>query len=364
MSIRVGILTFLHNDNYGSALQAYALQRALLALGAQAEHMDYAPSPWEKARNLLQSGNSPRLLLEGLRKREVRAKQAGAQRKAASFQPFYERHMRLSPRCSSHDALKKQATAYDLLLCGSDQIWSPTWLNPAYFLDFAAAGQRKAAYAPSLGVKTLPSPRKQRRIARLLQGFERLSVREAEGRALLQSMLPGVDIPVLPDPVCLLTREDWLELAQMPHRKHPFILCYFLGESPAYWTRVKRLAERTGLRVKVIPGTEEAYCQPFDLCEGLSPEEFLGYLAEAAVVCTDSFHGTVFSTLLQKQFEVFRRYREEDPASRNSRIDHLLRTLELDRDEAEIPWERVSAHLGAMRQEGMAFLRTLVEEKA
>lgn len=326
--------------------------------------MDYAPSPWEKVRNLLQSGNSPRLLLEGLRKREVRAKQAGAQRKAASFQPFYERHMHLSPRCSSHDALKKQATAYDLLLCGSDQIWSPTWLNPAYFLDFAAAGQRKAAYAPSLGVKTLPSPRKQRHIARLLQGFERLSVREAEGRALLQSMLPGVDIPVLPDPVCLLTREEWLDLAQMPHRKHPFILCYFLGESPAYWTRVKRLAERTGLRVKVIPVTEEAYCQPFDLCEGLSPEEFLGYLAEAAVVCTDSFHGTVFSTLLQKQFEVFRRYREEDPASRNSRIDHLLRTLELDRDEAEIPWERVSAHLGAMRQEGMAFLRTLVEEKA
>ncbi len=189
-------------------------------------------------------------------------------------------------------------------------------------------------------------------------------MREAEGRALLQSMLPGADIPVLPDPVCLLTREEWLDLAQMPHRKHPFILCYFLGESPAYWTRVKRLAERTGLRVKVIPVTEEAYCQPFDLCEGLSPEEFLGYLAEAAVVCTDSFHGTVFSTLLQKQFEVFRRYREEDPASRNSRIDHLLRTLELDRDEAEIPWERVSAHLGAMRQEGMAFLRTLVEEKA
>ena len=150
----------------------------------------------------------------------------------------------------------------------------------------------------------------------------------------------------------------------MPHRKHPFILCYFLGESPAYWTRVKRLAERTGLRVKVIPVTEEAYCQPFDLCEGLSPEAFLGYLAEAAVVCTDSFHGTVLSTLLQKQFEVFRRYREEDPASRNSRIDHLLRTLELDRDEAEIPWERVSAHLGAMRQEGMAFLRTLVEERA
>lgn len=363
MPMHVGILTFLHNDNYGSALQAYALQKAISSLGAQAEHMDYAPSRWEKARNLLQSGNSPRLVLEGIRKREVRARQAGAQRKAASFTPFYQRHMRLSPRCASHGALKRQAAQYDLLLCGSDQIWSPTWLNPAYFLDFAAPGQRKAAYAPSLGIKTLPSPRKQRRMTGLLQGFERLSVREAEGKTLLQTLLPGAEIPVLPDPVCLLTREEWLALAELPHRKHPFILCYFLGESPAYWARVKRLAERTGLRVKVIPVTEEGYCQPYDLCEGLSPEEFLGYLAEAAIVCTDSFHGAVFSTLLQKEFEIFRRYREEDPASRNSRIDHLLRALELDRDEGEIPWERVSAHLKELRQEGLTFLRTLVEEK-
>ena len=363
MSLRVGILTFLHNDNYGSALQAYALQRAVNALGAEAEHIDYAPSRREKLRNLLRSGNSPRLVLEGLRKREVRTRRDGARRKAASFQPFYAKHMRLSPLCPSHGALKKQAERYGLLLCGSDQIWSPTWLNPAYFLDFAGAGQRRAAYAPSLGVKTLPSPRKQRRMAELLRGFERLSVREAEGQALLKTLAPGMEIPVLPDPVCLLTREEWLDLARLPHRKHPYILCYFLGESPAYWARVKRLAERTGLRVKVIPVTEEGYRQPYDLCEGLSPEEFLGYLAEAAVVCTDSFHGAVFAALLQREFEIFRRYREEDPASRNSRIDQLLRALELDRDEGEIPWERVSAHLKDMRRQGLDFLRALVEER-
>ena len=62
MATRVGVLTFLHNDNYGSALQAYALQRALTALGAEAEHLDYRPSRREKLRNLLTSGNSPRLI--------------------------------------------------------------------------------------------------------------------------------------------------------------------------------------------------------------------------------------------------------------------------------------------------------------
>lgn len=364
MSVSVGILTFLHNDNYGSALQAYALQTALRGLGAEAEHVDYVPSRMEKVLNLLRSGNSPRLVLEGLRKREVRARQPGAQRKAASFPPFYARHMRLSPPCATHAALKRQAGRYTLLLCGSDQIWSPTWLNPAYFLDFARPGQRKAAYAPSLGVKTLPSQRKQRRIARLLQDFSYLSVREAEGQELLREIVPQKEIPVLPDPVCLLTREEWLALAQLPHRKHPFILCYFLGESAAYWERVKRLADRTGLRVKVIPVTAEGYNQPYDLCDGLSPEEFLGYLAEAAIICTDSFHGAVFAALLQRKFEIFRRYREEDPASRNSRIDQLMRALELDRDEEEIPWERVSAHLKDMRREGIRYLRALVEEQS
>lgn len=77
LATRVGVLTFLHNDNYGSALQAYALQWALTALGAEAEHLDYRPSRQEKLRNLLTSGNSPRLILEGMRKRSVRAPGGG-----------------------------------------------------------------------------------------------------------------------------------------------------------------------------------------------------------------------------------------------------------------------------------------------
>ena len=123
MATRVGVLTFLHNDNYGSALQAYALQRALTALGAEAEHLDYRPSRQEKLRNLLTSGNSPRLILEGMRKRSVRAQEEGARQKAASFEPFYAAHMQISPVCADQAALKKPAAQYDLLLCGSDQIW-------------------------------------------------------------------------------------------------------------------------------------------------------------------------------------------------------------------------------------------------
>ena len=38
-----GIITFLHNNNFGSALQAYALQRTIRELGLECEHLDYRP---------------------------------------------------------------------------------------------------------------------------------------------------------------------------------------------------------------------------------------------------------------------------------------------------------------------------------
>ena len=72
---RVGVITFLHNDNYGSSLQAYALQRVIRELGHECHHLDYEPDRAEKIRNLLRSGNSPKLIAEGLRKRSVRAGQ-------------------------------------------------------------------------------------------------------------------------------------------------------------------------------------------------------------------------------------------------------------------------------------------------
>ena len=47
-----GIITFLHNNNYGSALQAYALQRTVSELGVESVHLDYNPDRLEKIRKL------------------------------------------------------------------------------------------------------------------------------------------------------------------------------------------------------------------------------------------------------------------------------------------------------------------------
>ena len=346
--MRIGIMTFLHNSNYGSSLQAYALQRVLRELGHDAEHLDYQPDRNEKIRNLIASGNSPKLILEGIRKRNVQSEQAGARAKKDAISAFYAREMRLSAPCRNREELRRACDGLDLLLCGSDQIWNPVWLNPAYFLDFAPSGIRKLAYAPSMGVKTLEDRRKRGKIRRLTADFEAISAREQEGADLLRA-ITGRDAAVLPDPVCLLTPEEWKEAG----RKAPLpsampeggcLLCYFIGENPAYWPRVRALAAETGLKVRVIPVTAEGYASGYELLDGLGPEGFLNAVSGAACLCTDSFHGLVFGTIFGVRTELLRRDRDGDPESKNSRVDHFLRQIR----------ERSATDL---RAEGLAWLR-------
>lgn len=340
---RAGIITFLHNNNYGSSLQAYALQRTIRELGYDCVHLDYRPDGKEKIRNLLTSGNDMKLILDGLRKRSVQADQSGARRKSEAIPAFYRKRMELTAACRNQKELRKESKNCDLLVCGSDQIWNPVWMNPAYFLSFAGKEKTKIAYAASLGVSRLPKASKVRKIRRWTEDFRAVSVREQEGADLLEQMT-GLKAEVMPDPVCLLTREEWNEIAGKTPEREPYLLCYFIGENPEYWQKVQQLQQETGLRVLVMPVTAESYRSGYELLDGAGPEEFLGAVRDAACFCTDSFHGLVFGTIFGTRTEVCRRYREDDPESKNSRVDQFLRAME-------------SSSLNEMREKGRTWLK-------
>lgn len=352
--LRIGTMTFLHNDNYGSTLQAWALQQTLMGLGFETAHIDYAPSRREKLRNLLLSGNSPRLILEGMRKKSAQARMRGG------FDEFRKGHLRTTAPCPDHAALRHAAEAFDVLVCGSDQIWSPVWLNPAYFLDFSDLP--RIAYAPSLGVKELPAERKQRKMARLVKPFGAVSVREEEGAALLRE-IAGVEAAVMPDPVMLLPRARWLALIGDEAAAEPCILCYFIGNDASYWERVRHLQEETGLPVRVIPRTEEARQSGWPLEEDVPPQRWLALLAGAAHVVTDSFHGAAFCAILNRPCSILRRYREDDPESKNSRVDQLLRTLGVD-GLTSPDWRNVNDALSAQAERGQKWLLDAISQAA
>ena len=349
---RIGMMTFLHNDNYGSILQAWALQQTLTDLGYDAVHIDYAPSKQEKLRNLLLSGNSPKLILEGMRKKNANGKMHGG------FDEFRKANIVTTAPCRDHAALKKAAADFDVLLCGSDQIWSPVWLNPAYFLDFA--DKPKVSCAPSLGVKDMPNAYKRHKIARLVKRFAAVSVREQEGAALIERMT-GIAPVVLPDPVMLVPKEKWQSIMDDHIPQEKYILCYFIGDNPAYWETVAAVAQQENCAVRVIPRTEGARNAGYALEEDVPPQRWLGLINGAAHVVTDSFHGATFSAILNKTCTIVRRYREDDPESKNSRIDQMLRNLGVS-SLNNADWDVVNRNLAVKADSAKSWLKNAINQ--
>lgn len=351
---RVGMMTFLHNDNYGSILQAWALQQTLLDAGFDAVHIDYAPSKAEKLRNLITSGNSPKLILEGMQKKSAAGKMHGG------FDDFCNANIATTAPCCDRVALNKAAKDFDVLVCGSDQIWSPIWLNPAYFLDFS--DQPKVSYAPSLGVKDVLNIYKRNKIARLVKRFSAVSVREQEGAALIKR-LTGLEPVVLPDPVMLVAKEKWQSVMDNSIPQDKYILCYFIGDNPAYWETVAKIAAQEQCAVYVIPRTEGARNAGYPLEENVPPQRWLGLINGACHIVTDSFHGATFSAILNKRCTIVRRYREDDPESKNSRIDQLLRNLGVS-SLNNADWNVLNANLAAKAEAAKAWLANAINQAA
>ena len=346
---KVGIMTFLHNENCGSGLQAWALQETLRELGWEPLGLDYRPDRAEQLRNLLRSGNSPAVVLDSMRRRKAKGV-----RNTAGFDRFRAERLTLSAPCRNGAALREAARDCDVLLCGSDQVWSPEWLNPAYFLDFAQ-DQPRVAYACSLGVKTLPAKRKAEKMRRLVLPFRAVSLREEEGKNILQALLPQKPMAVMPDPVLLLPRARWLQLAGAP-APEPVLAAYFLRDNPAHWQKAEAIAAEKDLTLRPLAVTEEARGRA-SAVPNPDPIQWLRVMASAAAVITDSFHGAAMAAVLGKPLTVVRRWADGDPASKNSRIDQLMRLLGWTNDAACLPSPVVDLRLSTERERALAWLQ-------
>lgn len=109
----------------------------------------------------------------------------------------------------------------------------------------------------------------------------------------------------------------------------------------------------------------------------VGPSEFLSYIKNAAYVITDSFHGTVFSVLFNKQFAVYNRYNNNNKNSTNSRIDTLLMKIELENRRilsncsteegtnillSTIDYSKVNSKVSELRSGSIEYLKHVLEE--
>ena len=210
---------------------------------------------------------------------------------------------------------------YSLFSVGSDQVWCARYMRDPgwYFLRFAPRSKR-VALCPSIGVASVSND-DARLLRRGLAGFDELSVREEDGAALIRE-LTGREATVLVDPTLMLTAEEWRDVADgRLTPAEPYVFAYILGkEDPARDALIARLA--AGRQVIRISDRDDGTELP------AGPAEFIDLVDHAALVVTDSFHGSVFATLLATPLVEVPRAGGEHMAGR---IDTLVSKLGLAR---------------------------------
>ena len=296
--LKAGLLTFYHLHHYGALLQAVATQRALEGLGWECETIDYFVA---QDNRILQPPTSPgRAASDAYNALRYPALRRRWQR----FEDFSRAHLALTPRrYGSLEELRAADLPYDLLVCGSDQIWNPLIFpdkrfDPVFFGAFSPL--RKIAYAPSFGVPRVPEGM-ETELEGYLQGFSHLSVREIQGREIVREAA-GREAEVVLDPTLLLTAAEWSALAAERPARGGYILCYCIARPGPLEPYVRRLAEETGLPVVQLCGTRRKVHPKAKMVFDAGPAEFLALFRDASYVCTNSFHGTVFSVQFQRPF--------------------------------------------------------------
>ncbi len=367
--MKAGLLTFYHLHHYGAILQAAATQRALETLGWECETIDYFVN---QDTRIFRPAASPSLAASdaynALHYPAVR-------RRWQRFEDFSRSFLRLTDRrYESREELRRAELPYDLLVSGSDHIWNPTIFpdrrfDPVFFGAFSPL--RKIAYAPSFGVARLPEGMEEE-LKGYLEGFSHLSVREVSGREIVREA-SGREAAVVLDPTLLLTAAEWSALAADPAlREKEYILCYGISRSGALEPYIRRLAEETELPVVQLCGTRRKLHPKARMISDAGPAEFLGLFQRAAYVCTNSFHGTVFSVLFQRPFFTAVAPAELQEPER-SRTFSLLSRLGLTervvgkgdaaglRDRPD--WAAAEARLAAARAGAMAYLKAALADE-
>ncbi|EIH0731314.1 polysaccharide pyruvyl transferase family protein [Vibrio vulnificus] len=299
MSKKVGVITIHSVYNYGAMLQAFALSKYIESKGYISEVIDYRP--YELCRNydfyLKDLFVNPRNALGAIKQSIVKRKQF------TRFKSFLNAEISKSKkRYGSYGSLKNHD--YDILVTGSDQIWNPyiTVEDESFLLTFDDKGTKKVAYSSSFGVSEIPDLWAEK-VKSALKEFKQLGVREQSGKKIINGLLPDKNVDLVLDPVFLMPKNYWCNLADdslTPNE--PYLLVYSLEINDKIKSYAKALAKENKLKIVTIHPFKGDY-EFADICVNTAgPKEFISLINNADFVVTNSFHGTAFSILLEKKF--------------------------------------------------------------
>lgn len=365
--MKIGILTFHASHNYGSMLQAFALQQTLRNWGCESEIINLRtdvqrflilpPLEWNHPKSSLMKlvKNPCSTLIE--------------QRKYNRFEKFLEKDLLLSPELKNHAEVEEwiQKADLDTIIVGSDQIWNTGCMDfdTSYLLDFPLKLQR-IAYAPSLG--SFPeklAEEKREMLGEAWKKFDSLSTREKRGSDFVEQ-LTGRKVEVVLDPTLLLDKEHYHSLVvKKPLVKEPYLFYYTPREEQGTFRMAKLLAEKLKMKIVVTQSHPDYEGENLIRINDCGPREFLNVIAHADFTIGKSFHLLAFSLIFQKEFLMVSR-------DKDSRMMNVLEPLELEHrmispDDMDVAvpdtldFIKIQERMRKLRQSSLHFLRTALK---
>ena len=314
---KIGIVTIFDNNNYGNRLQNYAVQKTLEKEGYDCISIKNDVKMNNKNTSIIKSSILKAKFYYRKNKRII------DNYKRYQYFSEFNKNIKISRRYFSYNKLKDMKE-FDYFIVGSDQVWNPHFggLSDFDLLNFVEDSNKKISFSASFGISNIPKEYEDK-ATNALKEFKAISVREEEGRKIVEKLTGRTDVEVLIDPTMMLDAKDWDKVLKKPKqlKTDKYILNYFLGELPEKKKKeIDRIAKENECEVINILDKNSPFYQT-------GPAEFLYLEKNAFLICTDSFHSCVFAILYNRPFIVFER--EDKNISMNSRIETLLNKFEL-----------------------------------
>lgn len=320
--MKVAILTITNGENYGNRLQNYAVQTTLESLGLDVETIYNANGDKNEVdKNSLKEKIKVPLAKVYEKVPKINSGKVNNVLRKIKFRKFNNNNIKFSKyKISTSSIDPKINSEYDYFVCGSDQVWNPEFYfnSEIDFLTFADYDKR-IAYAPSFGVREIPK-KDEENYKTWIRGIKYLSVREQAGANIIRN-LTSREATILLDPTLMLSKEEWLKIAVKPKASQDlnrkFILTYFLGSKNIEIERkINNIARERNLKIINLLDINDKYMYSVD------PSEFIWLINNCELMCTDSFHGAIFSIIMKTPFIVFER--KSKAKAMNSRLETLL----------------------------------------
>lgn len=320
--MKIGILTFHSQINYGGVLQCFALQEVLRLMGYEAVVIDRWFST-DHEELYPQKDNSPIIILKHMVRDMLFCGDSARYRRYVKTQRFINRYLKLTPYSFCQWKEAPRQLGVDMLVVGSDQVWNATWQDPGVFLLESAPSIPAISYAASYGMREIPADM-QERYREGYKRFSAISVREVEGKELVKAL--GAEATVVVDPSQLLSAKQWLQALQIKQRRTTqvqHIVCYFISESvDSSLPVLEAYAKANGCKVDIVVQFFNRCALPKSLNEffrrlkscvssvqvrlSADPRDFIGLFANSDVVISDSFHALMFASIFHKNVRILR----------------------------------------------------------